>query len=180
MCGTVASTVLAASVHATAWDDDGVGQVEFSAVLRDGQVTTTRVVPPARSGPSGLERVTVQAVVTISPPIRLTDMSSLPVRERPPEVPVLALAEAVPGHVDGRAEVLVAVVELGDALALSLGHQLRRQRAPMLVDLAGDAIPVGAIDAVCPRAGCGVHAVSPARLRGVWSPVSLLMACLPA
>src|SRR5258708_28130558 len=98
MCGTVASTVLAARVHATAWDDDGVGQVEFSAVLRDGQVTTTRVVPPARSGPSGLERVTVQAVVTIPPPIRLTDMSSLPVRVRPLEGPAQQQIACWGGH----------------------------------------------------------------------------------
>src|SRR5260370_29970693 len=81
-------------------------------------------------------------------------------RERPVKVPVLALTEAVSAHVDGRPEQLVAVVEAGHALAVGRGHQLRGQRAPVLVDLARDLTPVGAVDAVRPPVGCGVHAAS--------------------
>src|SRR6266516_7123767 len=59
------------------------------------------------------------------------------------EVPVLAGAEPVPGHVDGAAEQLRLVVQGRQVPALRRGEQPGRAGTALGVELAGDGLPVG-------------------------------------
>ena len=70
-------------------------------------------------------------------------------RQRPIEVSVLALAEPVASHVDGRAEPAVVAVEAREHAALRRTQHRARERAPNLVEHAGDRWPVQLVDATC-------------------------------
>ena len=68
------------------------------------------------------------------------------VRERWGEVAVLALAEAVAGHVDGRPEQLVVVVEPGDGSALVGAEDGTRDGATEVVEIGGNVGPREPVD----------------------------------
>src|SRR5215472_14157047 len=72
-------------------------------------------------------------------------------RVRGPEVPVLALTEPVPAHVDRAAEAGCLIVETADLLRLGRSEQLGQQGAAQRVDLSRDGIPVSGPDPILPR-----------------------------
>src|SRR5439155_18504852 len=85
-----------------------------------------------------------------------------------PEVSVLALAEAVPSHVDRAAEQLVAWVHRPKVPGLLVREQFGQKRTAVLVDLVGDAVPVAGVDSVLPDVGGGVlHAARASMFRSV-------------
>ena len=62
------------------------------------------------------------------------------------EVAVAAVAEAVAGHVDRRAEA-PAVEQLGEPGGLGGGQQRRGDGEPAVVELGGQVVPVEGVDA---------------------------------
>ncbi len=58
------------------------------------------------------------------------------------EIPVASVSEAVAGHLDRRAEVLVVVEQVGELAALALAQQRRRDHVPVGVKLGRQIGPV--------------------------------------
>lgn len=64
------------------------------------------------------------------------------VRQWMVEIPVASVSEAVAGHLDRRAEVLVVVEQVGELAALALAQQRRRDHVPVGVKLGRQIGPV--------------------------------------
>jgi len=72
------------------------------------------------------------------------------------EVAVATVAEAVTGHLDGRAEAL-SVEEVGQLLALAGVQQRHGDRVAVRVEPGAQRIPVEGVDAIAGADGGGRH-----------------------
>ena len=96
-------------------------------------------------GPRGRPAEAAGPVAGDHQQVRVECLAQLPdgFREVVREVPVLAGAEPVPGHVDGAAEQLRLLVEGGQLAACGRGEQAGRAGAAAGVEFGGDGLPVG-------------------------------------